>query len=94
MVKVFYLIKYGLSLPGCIMSPKKGFKNLFSMTNFLDSTRFTLFMSLFNAIYKISLCTMRRQVKTSDKINAPIAGIISALMLIIEAKSRWKTISL
>lgn len=38
--------------------------------------------------YKAILCTLRRLGCKDDRINAPIAGFISAFSLAIEAKSR------
>jgi hypothetical protein len=58
------------------------------MRTWNDSIKFGIFLMLFNSVYKLVLCLMRRFVTQEDKINAPIAGFISALSLIVEQKSR------
>ena len=42
---------------------------------------------LFNSLYKLTLCLLRRICK-NDRINAPIAGFISALSIAFDAKKR------
>jgi len=42
----------------------------------------------FNSAYKVILCLLRRFVSLNDKINAPIAGFVSALTLLLDIKSR------
>lgn len=55
---------------------------------FKDSAKFGGFTSLFSAAYKALLCLLRRKVSYNDKINAPIAGFLSALSVSVESKSR------
>lgn len=55
---------------------------------FLDSAKFGSFVTIFSSAYKFVLCLMRRLGYLDDRINAPIAGFISALSLGIEAKGR------
>jgi len=52
-----------------------------------DSFRFALFASLLCAIYKAVLCIMRR-FSGDDKINATVAGVLSALSILIDNKNR------
>ena len=42
----------------------------------------------FNTLYKLILCGMRRLGSTNDRVNAPLAGFVSALSLMIDVKSR------
>jgi hypothetical protein len=53
----------------------------------LDSVRFSLFIAFLNSGYKVLLCLLRR-VCNNDKVNAPIAGALSALSILIDTKSR------
>ena len=53
-----------------------------------DSAKFGLFLMLFNSLYKLVLCLMRRFVSSNDRINAPVAGFVSALSLAVDSKSR------
>ncbi len=55
---------------------------------FKDSAKFGGFTCLFSLAYKAFLCILRRNVSLNDKINAPIAGFLSALSVAIESKSR------
>jgi hypothetical protein len=43
---------------------------------------------LFNSLYKLVLCLMRRLGSHNDRINAPIAGFVSALSIAVDSKSR------
>ena len=43
---------------------------------------------VFNTSYKLLLCLMRRMGSKNDKVNAPIAGFVSALSLAIDSSSR------
>lgn len=60
----------------------------FSSQLFKDSAKFGGFTCLFSAAYKAFLCILRRNLTLNDKINAPIAGFLSALSVAIESKSR------
>lgn len=53
-----------------------------------DSAKFGLFSAVFSCSYKLILCTLRRLGSKSDKVNAPIAGFLSAWSLAIEARGR------
>ena len=48
---------------------------------------------LFNSSYKFLLCLMRRLGSKSDKVNAPVAGFISACSLAIDGNSRRELIT-
>ena len=52
------------------------------------SAKFGLFLMCFNTLYKLVLCVLRRLGSLDDRKNAPIAGFISALSLMIDAKNR------
>ena len=54
----------------------------------LDCTKLGLFLMCFNTAYKLVLCLMRRLVTKNDRINAPVAGFLSALSLALDADSR------
>jgi len=43
---------------------------------------------VFNTSYKLILCLMRRLGSKNDKINAPIAGFVSAFSLAIDTSNR------
>ena len=58
------------------------------LSNTCDSAKFGLFLMLFNSLYKLVLCTMRRLGFQNDRINAPIAGFISALSIAFDSKQR------
>ncbi len=51
-----------------------------------DSAKFGSFVTIFSGAYKLVLCVLRRMGYEDDRINAPIAGFISALSLGVEAK--------
>ena len=53
-----------------------------------DSSRFGLFLMVLNTSYKLILCLLRRLGSENDKINAPVAGFISALSLALDAGHR------
>lgn len=55
--------------------------------NHIDSLKFALFISLLNSIYKAVLCVMRRFCD-NDKINAAVAGALSAISLFVDEKQR------
>ena len=63
------------------------------MKKIVDSARFGLFLMTFNGAYKIVLCLMRRFVTENDKYNAPVAGFLSALSLIVDVSSRRQLIT-
>jgi hypothetical protein len=47
----------------------------------------------FNAAYKMTLCLMRRLYGKDDRINAPVAGFISAFAMMIDAGHRRELIA-
>ena len=49
---------------------------------------------LFNSLYKAVLCLMRAFVSHEDRLNAPVAGFISALSISLDAKSRRMVFSI
>lgn len=55
---------------------------------YTDAAKFGCFATVFSSSYKIVLCFLRRMGYQDDRINAPIAGFLSALSLSIEAKGR------
>ena len=55
---------------------------------FMDSAKFGGFATVFSCSYKLILCLMRKMGYLNDRINAPIAGFLSALSLGLEAKGR------
>ena len=57
------------------------------LKNHKDTLKFALFISLLNSLYKSVLCIMRRFCQ-NDKINAAVAGAISSLSLLADAKDR------
>lgn len=59
----------------------------------VDSLKFALFLSFMNAIYKGVLCLMRRFSK-DDRINASVAGALSALSILLDNADRRKFIVL
>ena len=54
----------------------------------MDTAKFALFVMLFNVVYKGVLCLLRACGSHNDKLNAPIAGFLSALSISFDAKSR------
>lgn len=58
------------------------------LSPYLDSAKFGGFATVFSCAYKVILCLLRRLGYHDDRVNAPIAGFISALSLAIEAKGR------
>ena len=60
---------------------------------FHDSTRFGLFLMCFNTAYKFVLCLMRRMGSLDDRINAPVAGFLSALTLAMDSMNRREFIT-
>ena len=55
---------------------------------FVDSAKFGSFATVFSCSYKLVLCLLRKAGYLDDRINAPIAGFLSALSLGLEARSR------
>ncbi len=53
----------------------------------LDSLKFALFISLLNSIFKAVLCIMRR-FSNNERLNAAVAGGLSALSLLVDSKDR------
>ena len=49
-------------------------------------------MCIFSCGYKFILCSLRRLGSLNDRINAPIAGFISAFSLALDVKSRKELI--
>jgi len=43
---------------------------------------------MFSSAYKVVLCLMRRFVSHDDRVNAPVAGFVSALSVSFETNSR------
>ena len=60
----------------------------FKSSTLLDCAKFGGFATLSSVTYKLFLCLFRRIGCNDDRINAPIAGFLSAFSLAIEAKSR------
>ena len=54
----------------------------------IDAAKFGLFACMFSTGYKLILCALRRLGFHNDKINAPIAGFISAFSLVFDVKQR------
>jgi hypothetical protein len=48
---------------------------------------------MFNSFYKLILCLSRRFITQNDKFNAPVAGFLSALSLVVEPKSRRQLVA-
>jgi hypothetical protein len=71
-----------------IAKPVKLMQRLLKGHGLCESAKFGLFVMCFNTIYKLVLCVMRRLGSLDDRKNAPVAGFISALSLMIDAKSR------
>ena len=57
------------------------------MTGHIDSLKFALFVSLLNSLYKGVLCLMRR-FSSNERLNAAVAGGLSALSLFVDSKDR------
>jgi len=68
-----YGIKYGINILLGLLKPSKLIENVLSVETLINSSRFAAFLVLFNSLYKIVLCTMRRFTK-NDKISSIIAG--------------------
>ncbi|CDW79410.1 UNKNOWN [Stylonychia lemnae] len=58
-----------------------------------DPIKFGLFISVMCALYKSLLCFLRR-FSDNDKINASVAGFVSAFAILLDAKSRRMMIAL
>ena len=61
--------------------PSKMLKGLMKIGMYTDSAKFGLFSTVFSCAYKLILCLLRGLGSKSDKVNAPIAGFISAWSL-------------
>ena len=53
-----------------------------------NSAQFGGFTAVFSSAYKIVLCLMRKFVSQNDRINAPVAGFVSALSVALESNTR------
>ena len=86
------MIGFGIQLLiqniGMIAKPVKLMQRLLKGHGLYESSKFGLFVMCFNTIYKLVLCVMRRLGSLDDRKNAPVAGFISALSLMIDAKNR------
>jgi len=71
-----------------LAKPAKMLQNLRKRGTLTDCVRFGLFLMFFNALYKMTLCLMRRKVTTNDHINAPVAGFVSALSMMMDVDHR------
>jgi len=58
----------------------------------VDSAKFGFFACIFSFGYKFILCALRRLGCHNDKINAPVAGFISAFSLALDVKPRKELI--
>ncbi|CDW74092.1 UNKNOWN [Stylonychia lemnae] len=76
-----------------IVKPVKLIKKILSIKGNTDAIKFALFASCMCAIYKAALCIMRR-ITGDDKINAGVAGFLSAFAILLDAKSRRLFLSL
>ena len=71
-----------------IAKPVKLMQRLLKGHGLCESAKFGLFVMCFNTIYKLVLCLMRRLGSLDDRKNAPVAGFVSALSLMIDVKHR------
>jgi hypothetical protein len=71
-----------------ILNPAKLLRSIRKPANLYDCTRFGLFIMCFNTLYKLVLCLLRRAGSKKDTVNAPIAGFISGLSLMLDDGSR------
>ena len=53
-----------------------------------------MFLGFLNSFYKLALCQMRKTFKTSDKVNAPIAGFIAATSLLVDSPARGRDLAM
>lgn len=92
-----FLIGFGIQLLFknlmLLIKPAKLLRNLKKKSTLQDCTRFGLFLMFFNAAYKLTLCLMRRLFGSTDKVNAPVAGFISAFAMTIDAGHRRELIT-
>ena len=77
---------------------KKLIKFLISKRNIRDSSKFALFVAIFNLMYKAILCLCRRialkfKYENVDRISAPIAGLCAGLTLKIDSRFRREFVS-
>lgn len=73
---------------GLIASPQKLIRSLMKLSVVRDCSKFGLFLMVFNSLYKLVLCLMRRAGCHKDRLNAPIAGFISALSISFDSHKR------
>ena len=71
-----------------VAKPARLLKSLRKVSTLIDCTQFGLFLMCFNTAYKLVLCMMRRLGCLEDKLNAPVAGFVSALTLAIDTSNR------
>ena len=87
-----FLIGFGIQLLlkniTMIAKPAKLMQRLLKGKSISESAKFGLFVMCFNTLYKLVLCVMRRLGSLDDRKNAPVAGFISALSLMIDVKNR------
>mmetsp|Transcript_31491 Transcript_31491/g.39151 ORF Transcript_31491/g.39151 Transcript_31491/m.39151 type:complete len:133 (-) Transcript_31491:250-648(-) len=76
-----------------LAKPAKMLRNLKKRGTLTDCVRFGLFLMFINAAYKMILCLMRRNVTTNDKVNAPVAGFVSALAMMMDVGHRRELIT-
>ena len=76
-----------------IMKPVKLMQRVLKGQGIKQSAKFGLFMMCFNTLYKLVLCLLRRMGSLDDRKNAPVAGFISGLSLMIDAKNRRQLIA-
>ena len=58
-----------------------------SISKHRDAFKFALFASFLSGVYKAILCIMRR-LCNDDRINASIAGFLSAFSILLDDKNR------
>jgi hypothetical protein len=87
-----FLFGYGLTLffqhLTMIAKPRKLLRSLLKLSTTCDCSKFGLFLMVFNSLYKFVLCLMRRYGCHNDRINAPIAGFISAISITFDSRKR------
>ena len=90
---VGFSIQFLLQNIGMIVKPVKLMRRVLKGQGIKQSAKFGLFMMCFNTLYKLVLCLLRRMGSLDDRKNAPVAGFISGLSLIIDTKSRRQLIA-
>ena len=68
-----YGTKYAINILLGLLAPKTLIANVFSAREFLNASRFALFLVLFNLSYKVILCSLRRLFK-NEKLSSIIAA--------------------